>query len=127
MPRKRETPEFITDEELLRHANVPVYLAAQATGWGTSTLYYALQDGRAPFGFASSHETGGDGKLAWSYNISPKMLIAYRNGSLPYMGLKELTKLLSDELEYLFGGDQMAKIILRGLMGTMDKLQMEVT
>lgn len=127
MPRRRQEPPQVSDEEILRHANVPVYLAAQAIGWGTTTLYYALQEGRAPFGFASCHETGGDGKLAWSYNISPKMLIAYRNGSLPYMGLKELTKLLSDELEYLLGGDQIAKLILRGLMGSMDKLQTEVT
>ncbi|NBI83966.1 hypothetical protein D3Z48_18230 [Clostridiaceae bacterium] len=126
MPRRRQEPPQVSDEEILRHANVPVYLAAQAIGWGTTTLYYALQDGRAPFGFASCHETRED-KMAWAYNISAEALVAYKHGKLPYMGLKDLTKLLFDELEHLLGGDQIAKLILRGLMGSMDKLQMEVT
>lgn len=65
--------------------------------------------------------------MAWAYNISAEALIAYKHGKLPYMGLKDLTKLLFDELEHLLGGDQIAKLILRGLMGSMDKLQTEVT
>ena len=126
MPRKRQEPLQVSEEEILRHANVPVYPAARYIGWRTTTLYNALQDGRAPFGFASCHETRED-KMAWAYNISAEALVAYKHGKLPYMGLKDLTKLLFDELEHLLGGDQIAKLILRGLMGSMDKLQTEVT
>lgn len=111
MPRRRESPVVVTDEELLKHANVPVYLAAQSIGWSTCTLYYALQDGRAPFGFASCHENE-EGKIVWTYNISPKLLIAYREGTLKSVGLKELVKTLTEEVEALFGGDKLAKIIV---------------
>lgn len=121
MPRKRESPVAVTDEELLKHANVPVYLAAQSIGWSSCTLHYALQEGRAPFGFASCHENE-EGKIVWAYNISPKLLIAYREGKLASIGLKELVKTLTGEVEALFGGDKLTKIILRGIMETMGKL-----
>ena len=67
MPRKRAAPVEVTDEEILQYANVPVYIAAQYIGWSTSTLYYALQDGRAPFGIPSCHENA-NGETCWTYN-----------------------------------------------------------
>ena len=111
MPRKRAAPVEVTDEEILQYANVPVYIAAQYIGWSTSTLYYALQDGRAPFGFASCHENA-NGETCWTYNISARLLIAYRAGTLPYMGLSALVKLLFGELEALIGGDTLPKLLM---------------
>lgn len=45
MPKKRAEPVVITEEEILKHANAPVYLEARYIGWSTTTLYYALRDG----------------------------------------------------------------------------------
>lgn len=54
-----------TDEEILGYNNVPVEVAARYIGASTATLYEALQDERAPFGFAVLRASN------WSYNISP--------------------------------------------------------
>ncbi len=84
MPRPLVKPRIpITDDEILAYDNVPVKVAAQYIGWSTTTLYNALQDERAPFGFASVNE---DAKTysgcSYAYNISPGLLVAYKRGTL---------------------------------------------
>ena len=122
MPRKRAEPVTITEEQILQYANVPVYVAAQYIGWSTTTMYYALRDGRAPFGFASCHENEQD-ETGWAYNICPRLLVGYKNGTLPCMGLHELVKLLIGELEALLGGDLLPKLMLKSFAQAAGKLE----
>lgn len=122
MPKKRDKPVAITEAEILEHANVPVYLAAKYIGWSTATLYYALRDGRAPFGFASCHENE-QAETVWTYNICPRLLIGYKNGTLPCMGLHELVRLLFGELEALLGGDLLPKLVLQSFARAAGKLE----
>ncbi len=92
--KKRETPP-IGEKEILSHSNVPVYLAAQFIGWSTPTLYRALQEQRAPFGFGvQNQETG-----SWAYNISPGLLVKYKRGDLPTYKLREVEELAVDGIE----------------------------
>lgn len=122
MPKKKAEPVEITEAEILKHANVPVYLAAKYIGWSTTTLYYALRDGRAPFGFASCHENE-QAETVWTYNICPRLLIGYKNGTLPCMGLHELVRLLFGELEALLGGDLLPKLMLKSFARAAEKLE----
>ncbi len=92
MPRPQIIPPP-TDAEILEQRNVPPYMAARYIGWGTSTLYRALQEGRAPFGFAVEC----DGH--WSYNISPGLLTKYKAGNLPTYRLKEVEDLAVEGVE----------------------------
>ena len=89
MKRKSNAP---TDEEIMEHANVPVWLAASAIGWSSCTLASALQQGRVPFGFAVQNDDTG----TWAYNINPAGLIRYRHGEFQGMGMRELTEIWSD-------------------------------
>lgn len=89
MKRKSNTP---TDEEIMEHANVPVWLAASAIGWSSCTLASALQQGRVPFGFAVQNDDTG----TWAYNINPAGLIRYRHGEFQAMGMRELKEIWSD-------------------------------
>ena len=92
--KKQETPP-IGEKEILSHSNVPVYLAAQFIGWSTPTLYRALQEQRAPFGFGvQNQETG-----SWAYNISPGLLVKYKRGDLPTYKLREVEELAVDGIE----------------------------
>lgn len=92
--RRREAPPP-TDSEILQYANVPVDVAAKYVGMSTSTIYYALQDERAPFGFAVRRK-GSDG---WTYNISPGLLVKYKNGDLPTYKLREVEALAIEGIE----------------------------
>ncbi|MEG2679361.1 MAG: hypothetical protein RR949_05415 [Oscillospiraceae bacterium] len=87
----------ITDAEILAYDNVPVEVAARYIGWCTSTIYYALQDERAPFGFAT-HTKNGD---SWVYNISPGLLVKYKKGDLPTYKLAEVEKSMVDCVDRL--------------------------
>lgn len=91
---KRATYIIPTEEEILRQNNVPVEMAARFIGWSTPTLYYALQDQRAPFGVAVKSPKGG-----WAYNISPGLLVRYKRGDLPTYRLKEVIDLASEGVE----------------------------
>lgn len=93
MPRKRTTPAP-TDEEILRYDNVPVDVAARYIGWSTATIYYALQDERAPFGMAVKSPKGG-----WAYNISPGALVRYKHGELPAWRLQEIIDTAAEGIE----------------------------
>lgn len=93
MPRKSSaTPP--TDEEILSYTNVPVEVAARYIGWSTVTIYYALQDQRAPFGMAVKSPKGG-----WAYNISPGLLVKYKRGDLPTYRLNEVIDLAAEGVE----------------------------
>lgn len=92
MPRKSTIPPP-TDQEIAALANVPPELAARYIGWSAPTLYRALQENRAPFGFAV--ECPG----SWAYNISPGLLMKYRSGDLPTYRLKEVEQLAVEGVE----------------------------
>lgn len=93
MPRKSSAPPP-TDEEVLAYTNVPVDVAAKYIGWSTTTIYYALQDQRAPFGMAVKSPNGG-----WAYNISPGLLVRYKRGDLPTYRLNEVINLAAEGVE----------------------------
>lgn len=93
MPRKRTTPAP-ADEEILRYDNVPVDVAARYIGWSSATIYYALQDERAPFGMAVKSPKGG-----WAYNISPGALVRYKHGELPAWRLQEIINTAAEGIE----------------------------
>ena len=62
---KKATKRPLTDEEIMAYDNVPIDVAARYIGWSSPTIYRALREERAPFGFAvCSEETG-----TWTYNI----------------------------------------------------------
>lgn len=112
MPKRpNHTPP--TDEEILSQNNVPVEIAAKYIGWSTATIYYALQEERAPFGFAAQNPEKG----TWTYNISPGLLIAYKRGTLPTYKLDEVQKLAVDGIERILSEklSAMGKII--GIFG----------
>ena len=68
---KKATKRPLTDEEIMAYDNVPIDVAARYIGWSSPTIYRALREERAPFGFAvCSEETG-----SWTYNISPGLLL----------------------------------------------------
>lgn len=92
MPRKLVAAPA-TDDEILQYRNVPPEVAARYIGWSSTTLYRALQEERAPFGFAVKCPK------SWSYNISPGLLVKYKRGDLPTYRLKEVTELAVDGIE----------------------------
>lgn len=93
MPKKTQH-EIPTEDEIMRQNNVPVEMAARYIGWSTPTLYYALQDQRAPFGVAVKSPKGG-----WAYNISPGLLVKYKRGDLPTYRLQEVIDLAAEGVQ----------------------------
>ena len=93
MPR-RATHNIPGEDEILEQNNVPVEMAARYIGWSTTTLYYALQEQRAPFGCAVKSPNGG-----WAYNISPGLLVRYKRGDLPTYRLTEVIDLAAEGVE----------------------------
>ena len=83
---KRVHIEPPTEEEIMRHSNVPYELAAKYIGWSDITVRHALQQGRAQFGVAAENKV----THTWSYNISPGLLVKYKNGELPAHRLKDV-------------------------------------
>ncbi len=66
-----------TDQEILAMDNVPPRTAAKYLGMGALAMYYTLQQGVAPFGFATLNPGG-----KYTYHISPGLLVAYKRGTL---------------------------------------------
>ena len=91
-----------TDEEILNYANVPVTVAATYIGASTATLYEALQDERAPFGFAVRREG------QWAYNISPGALVRYKREGLPMYRLREIQDIAAEGIQRLLDQKQEA-------------------
>lgn len=79
-----------TDEEILSYDNVPVDVAARYLKQSSSTIYYALQDHIAPYGYATECEH------SFVYNISPGLLVAYKRGTLPLFPAKQFFDYLSE-------------------------------
>lgn len=88
MPR-RSTRKAPIVEEIMSYDNVPFAVAASFIGWSDVSIRNALQQGRAPFGCAAQNEATG----TWSYNISPGLLVKYKNGELPAWSLNDVVKL----------------------------------
>ena len=85
-----------SDEEILSYDNVPVTVAADYLGCGIPSIRSALQSGRAPFGYATrSGEDGGK----WMPQISPGLLVAYKNGTLPTVDGREIVSMLTEAVE----------------------------
>ena len=84
-----------TTKEIMSYDNVPPDVAARFIGWSSPTICRALHEERAPFGFAiKNHQTG-----TWAYNISPGLLVKYKNGELPTYRLKEVINLAAEGVE----------------------------
>ena len=66
-----------TDTEILAVNNVPPRMAAKYLGAGVLSVYYALQQGVAPYGYAVKCPGG-----KYTYHISPGLLVAYKRGTL---------------------------------------------
>lgn len=91
---KDNTP---TDEEIMSYTNVPVEVAAKYIGWSSCNVAYALQQERAPFGMAAqTGENPETGFPKYTYNISPGLLVKYKNGELQAWRLNEVLKLAAD-------------------------------
>ena len=89
MARKSEIQ--VSDSEISEYDNVPFQLAARYLGTSDIIIRRALQQGRAPFGFAAESPSG-----TWAYNISPQGLINYKRGGMRFFSLQELVDTISD-------------------------------
>lgn len=102
---KRVEKVIPTDREIMSYRNVPVEVAARYLGMSTTTIKNALQQERAPFGFASQNPEKG----SFTYQISPDRLIRYQSGELPMYRINEIMEMaaagvediLNQRLEYL--------------------------
>lgn len=67
----------MTDKDILALDNVSPKVAAKYLDTSVLSVYYALQQGVAPYGYAVKNPGG-----KYSYHISPGLLVAYKNGNL---------------------------------------------
>lgn len=95
MNRRTKTVEKPTDEEILKYDNVPIEVASRYLGSSTATLYEALQDERAPFGWAVRRNA------QWAYHISPGALVRYKREGLPLYKLKDVSDIVCGDIERL--------------------------
>lgn len=112
MARYKPSTPPLSDEDILKMDNVPVVDAARYIGKSTSTIYYALQDGTAPYGYASKHEINGE--IAYSYSISPGLLVAYKRGTLPIFPMGLLVSMLYDQIQDALSGDKLMRLAIAG-------------
>ena len=91
---RKMTAQTPTDQEIMSYNNVPVDVAAKYIGWSSCNVYRALQQERAPFGMAAQTS-----ETAWTYNISPGLLVKYKNGELQAYRLNEVIKLAADGIQ----------------------------
>lgn len=95
MPRKVTVNDIPTEADLRLYQNVPVDIAAKYLSSSTITIMRALQDGRAPFGFASKNPE----KDYYTYQISPERLIRYQSGELPMYCINEIIQYAAAGIE----------------------------
>lgn len=114
MPRRREKVAPTVDE-IMAYDNVPYAIAAAFIGWSDISVRNALQQGRAPFGCAAQNpET-----KTWSYNVSPGLLVKYKNGDLPAWSLNDVVKLAMTGInDVLQMQKEAAAALLVGYAGT---------
>ena len=89
-----------TERDILSYNNVPVEVAAKFIGWSSCNVAKALIQERAPFGMAA--QTGVNektGRPNYTYNISPGLLVKYKNGELQSWRLNGVLKLAADGIE----------------------------
>ncbi len=67
----------MTDKDILAMDNVPPKKAAKYLDVAYLSVYYALQQGAAPYGYAVKNPGG-----KHSYHISPGLLVAYKRGTM---------------------------------------------
>lgn len=101
---RKKTTQTPDDEEILAYNNVPVDVAAKYIGWSTCNIYRALQQERAPFGMAAKTS-----ETTWTYNISPGLLVKYKNGELQSWRLNEVIQLAADGVQQVIN-DRLAAI-----------------
>ncbi len=123
---KRSTKPVPTREEILSYDNVPYQVAARYIGWSDVTLRYALQQGTAPFGcVAKNPETG-----TYAYNVSPGMLVKYKDGDLQAWKLNDVINLARDGMQDVLNAqmDAMTDMLaaMKGL-GTRKPFNREIT
>lgn len=95
MPRKVTVNDIPTEADIRRYQNVPVDIAAKYLGVSQETVYRALQEGRAPFGFAAKNPE----KNAYTHQISPERLIRYQSGELPMYCINEIMQYAAAGIE----------------------------
>lgn len=95
MNRRTRNIATPTDETIVQYDNVPVEVAARYLGSSTATLYEALQDERAPFGYAVHRNA------QWAYHISPGALVRYKREGLPFYKLKDVSDIICGDVERL--------------------------
>lgn len=95
---RKATHNTPADEEIRSYNNVPVEVAAKYIGWSSCNIAWALQQERAPYGHAVQTGINAKGEPTYSYNISPGLLIAYKNGTLEAWKLGGLLKMLGQEI-----------------------------
>lgn len=112
-------PKIPTDAEIMEYDNVPVPVAAAYLGLGVRSLWSALQQGTAPFGYAVRGEADGS---RWISQISPGLLVGYKNGTIPIL-TGGLVSLLSEEIEKVLELRSRAALEVLGLLdhGNADK------
>lgn len=84
-----------SDKEILGYSNVPVTVAAKYVGSSSTTIMWALQEERAPYGYATQNPKTG----TWAYNISPGALVKYKKGELPVWKIKEIVAMAAEGVE----------------------------
>lgn len=97
VPRRVTVNDIPTDADIRRYQNVPVDVAARYLGSSPVTIHRALQDGRAPFGFAAKNPD----KDYYTYQISPERLIRYQAGELPMYNITEIMRYAAAGIEDL--------------------------
>lgn len=114
MPRRVQFSQVPTEAEIRQYSNVPVDVAARYLGSSTTTIKRALQDGRAPFGFAAKNPE----KDYYSYQISPERLIRYQTGELTMASINEIMRYAAAGIEDILEAKtkQMTKVF-NTLMG----------
>lgn len=106
-----------TDTEILAYDNVPVPVAAAYLGYGINSLREALQQGVAPFGYASR---GKAEESKWIPHISPGQLVAYKNGTLPTVDEGKIVTMLTEAVEKILELRSRAalEVLAPGLLAT---------
>lgn len=108
MPRRVQVNQVPTEAEIRQYSNVPVDVAARYLGSSTTTIKLALQEGRAPFGFAARNPEKG----CHTYQISPERLIRYQTGDLTMCSVNEIMRFAAAGIEDILEAKtkQMTKI-----------------
>ncbi len=97
-----KTSQVPTREEIMQYNSVPVEVAAKYIGISDKRLRFAMQDERVPFGFVSiNYDAKTYSGNAYTYNISPGLLVAYKEGTLPASSMAGALNILIDAIRDL--------------------------